>query len=132
MYMFETYDDIDRFYELRYDDGTTANLTAMELYEYYLLHEHGILDSFERLKLRLDSGEEISASHYNYDFTIGANIYKGKVRFKNNRAIDKSKLNNFAPVPSVISCKHDKKYINEAGGVKFWVCPSCKKDLGNA
>lgn len=31
-----------------------------------------------------------------------------------------------------INCLHKEKYINEAGGVKFWVCPSCKKDLGDA
>jgi restriction endonuclease S subunit len=129
--MFETYDDIDRFYELKYEDGTVVNLTAMELYEYYLLHEHGILDSYERLKLRLDGGEEITASHYVYDFSIGANIYKGKVKFKNFNATKKSTTVSKQSIPDVI-CKHENKYINQAGGIKFWICPKCKKDLGDA
>jgi restriction endonuclease S subunit len=129
--MFETYDDIDRFYELRYEDGTVVNLTAMELYEYYLLHEHGILDSFERLKLRLDGGEEINASHYVYDFSIGGNVYRGKVKFKNFNAIKKNTTTIKQDIPNVI-CRHENKYVNQAGGIKFWVCPTCKKDLGNA
>ena len=129
--MFETYDDIDRFYELKYEDGTAVNLTAIELYEYYLLHEHGILDSFERLKLRLDGGEEITASHYVYDFSIAANIYKGKVKFRNFNATKKSTTASKQSIPNVI-CRHENKYINQAGGTKFWVCPQCKKDLGNA
>ena len=33
---------------------------------------------------------------------------------------------------SVTFCYHEKKYINEAGGIKFWVCPVCKTDLGDA
>ena len=28
-------------------------------------------------------------------------------------------------------CTHGKKYINHALHQKFWVCPECKKDLGN-
>jgi hypothetical protein len=29
-------------------------------------------------------------------------------------------------------CDHKGKYINQAGGIRFWVCPKCKKDLGDA
>ncbi len=33
---------------------------------------------------------------------------------------------------SATGCHHQNKYINEAGGIKFWVCPQCKMDLGDA
>lgn len=33
----------------------------------------------------------------------------------------------------VVECRHPKKYINRAIPNKpFWVCPECKKDLGDA
>lgn len=33
---------------------------------------------------------------------------------------------------SSISCKHSNKYINVVSAtLKFWVCPDCKKDLGD-
>lgn len=28
-------------------------------------------------------------------------------------------------------CQHKNKYINDIGKLRFWVCPDCKKDLGD-
>ena len=28
-------------------------------------------------------------------------------------------------------CQHLRKYVNKAGFKNFWVCPDCKKDLGD-
>lgn len=36
------------------------------------------------------------------------------------------------PVPKEVKCDHKDRYINEAGGKKFYVCPDCKADLGDA
>lgn len=30
------------------------------------------------------------------------------------------------------ACSHNRKYVNGAGDAKFWVCPDCKADLGDA
>lgn len=40
---------------------------------------------------------------------------------------------NFTETPSakIVTCNHNKKYKNHAGGILFWYCPSCKSDLGN-
>lgn len=35
-------------------------------------------------------------------------------------------------VPPTPSCWHPNKYINKIFTTAFWVCPDCKKDLGNA
>jgi hypothetical protein len=34
--------------------------------------------------------------------------------------------------PPTPSCWHPNKYINKVFTTAFWVCPDCKKDLGNA
>lgn len=35
--------------------------------------------------------------------------------------------------PEGTFCRHDKKYINKVSNtLKFWYCPDCKKDLGDA
>ena len=37
------------------------------------------------------------------------------------------------PKAQVCTCSHPRKYINNCGpSIKFWVCPDCKADLGNA
>lgn len=34
-------------------------------------------------------------------------------------------------MPPVPQCQHKRKYVNMAGGTKFYVCPDCKSDLGD-
>lgn len=40
---------------------------------------------------------------------------------------------NYTETPSakVVTCTHNGKYKNHAGGTLFWYCPVCKQDLGN-
>jgi hypothetical protein len=38
-------------------------------------------------------------------------------------------LQDIEPPPT---CNHNRKYVNGAGHAKFWVCPDCKADLGDA
>lgn len=42
-------------------------------------------------------------------------------------AIKKSPINS----GQKSGCQHLRKYVNKAGFKSFWVCPDCKKDLGD-
>ena len=127
--MFNYYDDSKKEYEIIHHDGTTESLTAQELYEFYILNEHGLNDAFDYTKRRLDSGETVVADDNVYDWNLSSSIYKGRLLFK--------KANFTQKVPPKINttssgCSHSNKYINEAGGIKFCFCKSCKSDLGDA
>jgi hypothetical protein len=130
--MFDEYDDIEKAYEITYPDKTETQFTAQELYEFFLLSGTGIVGDFSDLKKRLDSGYAVTGDHMEWDWNLGTSIYKGKliitritppkvpVKLSNDKKSNESK------------CKHEGKYVNQAGGIRFWVCPSCKKDLGDA
>ena len=127
--MFDEYDDSKKVYEIYFSDNRKEELTTQDLWEFFILLEHGIQGSFESFLDRLEKGEEIVAKDSYYDWALGTSIYKGQSVVKKIKTTPKV-------TPKVqttsTSCAHSNKYINQAGGVKFWVCPLCKKDLGNA
>lgn len=127
--MFDIYDDTKKVYEMFFSDGKKEELTEQGLWEFFILLEHGITCSFEAFVDRLNKGEEIVAKDSYYDWALGTSVYKGQSVIKKIKQVQKT-------IPKVhttpTTCTHSAKYINQAGGIKFWVCPSCKKDLGNA
>jgi|688.fasta_scaffold1356418_1 hypothetical protein len=122
---FPSYDDTNKTYEVEYSSGEKEVLTTQELYEFYLLTEHGLTYNFDYVKSKIDDGEEIKADDYDYDWNLGAQIYKGKLTIKkvNQTKQPSNNLHN--------GCGHSNKYINQAGGIKFWYCKDCKSDLGD-
>lgn len=125
--MFSTWDDEIKIYNMEFSDGTNKQVTTQELYEYFIFHDVGIVGEFVDFKQRLDKGELVVGEDMQWDWSIGSNIYKGFLVF--------SKIGELKSKPihkEINGCKHENKYINEAGGTKFWVCPRCKSDLGNA
>lgn len=132
--MFTDFDDSFEDYEIIFSDGTRHKCTAQELFEFYVMYEHGLKDSFEYFKDKLDKVKEVEASDYGYDWNLGTHVYRGKLIFK-RIATDTWNKEWLAPVPPKINdanCKHKNKYINQAGGIKFWYCKDCKSDLGDA
>lgn len=128
--MFDNYDNIEKLYEIVFSNTRKIQYTTKELYEFFIFTETNIGGSFEDLKSRLDSGFCIGGDDIEWDWTSGSHIKRGRLY-----------ITRFAPpkIPSSYSkennssnCKHKNKYINQAGGIRFWVCPSCKKDLGDA
>lgn len=77
---------------------------------------------------RLDSGFDITDNYYEFDFNLGANVYKGRFTLTSI----KQKPSTPPPIPKSAKCDHKGAYVNEAGGVRFIVCPKCKQDLGDA
>ena len=67
-----------------------------------------------------------------WDWHMGCNTYKGRLTI--TRITPPTRTPDYTKEYSTDAngCKHENRYINEAGGVRFWVCPKCKKDLGNA
>jgi hypothetical protein len=129
--MFDIYDDYNKLYELTFSDGNIESLTTQELWEFFLMQEHSITGTFQQLKARLDKGEEITAQDTRYDWTLQTSIYVGNVLIKRIKPLVQ-KTTQPATTATPTTCLHQGKYVNQAGGVKFWVCPLCKKDLGNA
>jgi hypothetical protein len=129
--MFDIYDDYTKLYELTFSDGNIESLTTQELWEFFLMQEHSITGTFQQLKARLDKGEEITAQDTRYDWTLQTSIYVGNVLIKKIKPLVQ-KTTQPATTATPTTCLHQGKYVNQAGGVKFWVCPLCKKDLGNA
>lgn len=125
--MFSTWDDEVKTYNLEFSNGTIKQLTAQELYEYFIFHDIGIIGEFVDFKQRLDKGELVTGEDVQWDWGVGASIYKGLLKISK---IGSTKAKPFHK--EIIGCKHNNKYINEAGGVRFWVCPQCKADLGDA
>jgi hypothetical protein len=125
--MFDFYDNEDKDYELTRWDGTTELLTEQELHDFILfcLTPHSRIQ-FDQALVDLKKGFTLTEAYYDFDWSMGTSVYKGNVYIK--------KVNpSFPPkIPSTGGCKHEGKYVNSAGGFKFWVCPTCKKDLGDA
>lgn len=125
--MFDLYDNSNRIYKIVFSSNKEELLTKQEFYEWFLLSEHGIKTSFESVVSTLENGESLSADEYDYDWGLGINVYKGKLR------ITKVSGYSFSPpqLPNT-NCSHKNKYINHAGNIKFWYCKDCKSDLGDA
>lgn len=128
--MWDYYDNFKRDYEIISYDGISETMTAQEFYEYFILQEMDIKDAFDSVKKRIDSGEVIVTGQYDWDFQLGQSIYKGKLtmRRKDHQLNLQPKS---LPPKEPEKCKHENKYINQAGGIRFYVCPKCKADLGN-
>jgi hypothetical protein len=126
--MFDFYDNEEKDYELTRWDGTTEVLTEQELHDFILFCLNPSAQSFEKILSDLNKGMTVTESYYDFDWNMGTSVYKGNVKFK------KISLSQSIPpkIPSTGKCKHEGKYVNSAGGFKFWVCPTCKKDLGDA
>ena len=131
--MFDLYDDNSEDYTIVHHDGEKTNLTAQSLYEFIVLNETDLTDSFESIKRRLDSGEEIIAGDYSYDWNIGSTVYKGRLKIykRSQHEFKREYLRDVPPIINSPKCHHKNKYINEAGGIKFWFCKDCKSDLGD-
>lgn len=128
--MFNNYDDKEKTYEVTYSDKTTAKFTAQELYEFFIFTETNIGGDFDDLKRRLDSGYAVIGDHLEWDWGLGCSNYKGKLSI--TRCAPPKIPTEFKKESGNFECKHEGKYINQAGNSRFWVCPKCKKDLGDA
>jgi hypothetical protein len=128
--MFDTYDTVEKKYKVVYSaSGYTNELTTQELYDFYIFNTHNIFDSFEDIIKQLDNGDTIIGDDNEFDWDMGANVYQGKVKITKN--VFKGMKVNHLPPPVPKTCDHKDKYINRAGGVRFYFCPSCRKDLGD-
>lgn len=126
--MFDMYDDNEAFYKLKYSsNGVIDYLTTQALYEFFMLEEHKLLCTFSELLKQLDRGDIVYAEQWTFNWHSSTNDYEGAI------VITRPDATKVAAVPSVIGgCLHKDKYVNNAGGTKFWYCRSCKKDLGDA
>jgi hypothetical protein len=63
-----------------------------------------------------------------------SNSYKNIATFGSSylKSLTESKKEPELPGLDDLKCQHKRKYINGAGQVRFWVCPDCKADLGDA
>ena len=128
--MFDTYDTYEKKYRISYTStGNTNELTTQELYEFYIFNTHNIYDSFEDVLKRLDAGDTVLGDDNEFDFTMGCEVYNGQVKI--TKAVPKGLKINELPPPVPKCCDHRDKYINSAGGTRFWFCRSCLKDLGD-
>lgn len=128
--MFNAYDDKEKTYEIIYPNNNSAKFTTQELYEFFMFNEHNISGDFEDLKTKLDKGITVTGDHNEWDWGMGCNNYKGKLTV--TRCVPPTIPTSKKIETKTLGCTHEGKYINQAGGTKFWVCPKCKKDLGDA
>ena len=127
--MFDMHDDEDKVYKLKYSEsGDIDTITAQSLYEFFMLEEHKITGTFNELKNRLDNGETVYAQQWAWDWNSSTHAYKGAI------VLSKIGVNPLLKKPGIktTGCRHTNKYVNSAGGTRFWFCRDCKKDLGNA
>jgi len=90
-----------------------------------------------------DLGGEVYIKDFKDDFWWVSNnqIKLTKDVYKDEKANDsarfaKIELGSFggyvnAEPPSIPECNHEDKYINSAGGTRFWYCRKCGSDLGD-
>ena len=128
--MFDQYDNNDKKYEVMYPDNIIVKLTTQELYELFLFIMQDFQGDFTDLKLKLDMGDEVNVSHNEWDFGLGTPIFKGFLKVKRINSLKAKNPKNDLQK----TCNHKDKYIVQHfnGGAKYWVCPVCKADLGDA
>jgi hypothetical protein len=131
--MFDDYDDNDKCYRITHSDGKTRDVTEQGLYEFYVFTRNGINKSFSDMLHDLRNGQLIHGEDYDYDWNLGVDVYKGKLFIEPIGRVQKYTQDYTSSKNSSSGqCSHSDKYVNSAGGIKFWVCRSCKKDLGDA
>lgn len=130
--MFDNYDDTDKSYRITYSDGKTRDVTEQGLYEFYIFSTTGITKSFSELLNDLRNGHLIVAEDNDFDWNMGSNVYKGKLYIEPIGGIKPQLTQSVDMFKREYGCSHPRKYVNSAGGVKFYVCPDCLADLGNA
>jgi hypothetical protein len=133
--MFDDYDNTDKCYRITHADGRTRDVTEQKLYEFYLFSHNGITRPFSDILHDLRNGKLIQGEDYDFDWKLGIEVHKGKLFIEPIGRVQKSAPSQSSSKGSNSSdsqCRHPNKYVNSAGGVRFWVCPSCKKDMGNA
>jgi hypothetical protein len=103
-------------------------ITQTELYDLYCFDISFQNISWSSLLFDLDSGRRFDMLHDFY-------VVKKKIHGLQTSA--HTTFVGLEGLPVSISessfCRHDKKYINKiSNALKFWYCPDCKKDLGDA
>ena len=126
--MFNQYNNVEKDYEIEFCDKTIKEFTAQQLYEFYLFNVPDLALNFDDVKSKLDNGEKFVTGDYDWDWTIPS--YKGEMTIR--KKLNKVFVAKTNTKSTSSECDHKNKYINQAGTVKFWVCPACKKDLGDA
>lgn len=127
--MFEEYDNTEKKYEVIFPDKSVQKYTTQELYEFFIFSDLNISGDFSDLKKKLDAGYAVMGDNMEWDWGGGYNINKGKITITKSW---KANPNNTSKKENERGCSHKNKYINQAGGIKFWFCRDCKKDLGDA
>lgn len=127
--MFEEYDNTEKKYEVIFPDKSVQKYTTQELYEFFIFSDLNISGDFSDLKKKLDAGYAVMGDHMEWDWGGGYNINKGRITITKSW---KANSNNISKKENELRCSHKNKYINQAGGIKFWFCRDCKKDLGDA
>jgi hypothetical protein len=126
------YDDMDKCFRITHADGRTRDVTEQGLYDFYVFNRHGINKSFTEVVNDLRNGHLIHGEDYDFDWNLGVDIYKGKLFIEPIGRVQKSSPPQQEMFKREYGCSHPRKYINSAGGVRFYVCPDCKRDLGDA
>ena len=128
--MFDMYENTIKKYKFTTTTGIKQELTENDLYELMMLDIHHVnIGVFTDVIRKLDLGFNIEEDYYEFDWVLGTPVRKG--RFTLSKL--KQKLTTEPPpIPKNSGCDHKGKYVNEAGGVRFFVCPKCKADLGDA
>ncbi len=125
--MFDMYDNDDEKYTITDSSGTTWEVTTQELFEFYSFQDHNIMDSFENIIKKLDSGLSVSGDDCEFDWNLGTSIRKGSLTIR-------AKLKPFSSETKKdgVKCRHSKKHVVTFTTFKYWFCPECKQDLGDA
>lgn len=122
------YDSKIKVYKFTNASGESEEFTKQDLFEFYIMSGHDYQGSFEDLVYHLDTHEEITLKDMEYDWGIGTYIFKGMSSLRKLKTTPKTpkNLDN--------GCSHENKYVVQHfnGGVRYWVCPKCKADLGDA
>lgn len=93
------------------------------------IDEEELLKEFEKMLGSMDEEEEDDFGHY---FPPSFVNYPG-IKDLEYPEEDKEKQEEQPPIPKKATCKHEKKKKVWIGNnLKFWVCESCKEDLGDA
>jgi hypothetical protein len=127
--MFGDYDNTEKKFEIIFHNKKNLECTTQELYEFLIWNATNIDDDFSVVLKKLEAGFAVVGDDTEFDFGLGGIYRKGPLTI--TRIYKPSQTPPPIPMEAGV-CRHERKYINQAGGTKFWVCPTCKKDLGNA
>lgn len=128
--MFNSYDSSTKKYIIIDSSGSKAELTTQELYEYYIFNDHGIRDSFEDVIKRLDTGLPVTGDDCEWDWSLGTSIRRGTLTIR--AKMETLKSSTSSSKKETKKCNHSKKYVAVFTTFRYWYCPDCKEDLGDA